>query len=281
MTMSIVPPLTPSSSGKREVEYPTGDGRPLAETPVHRDNLVLTIKILERWFRDEPMVYVSGNMLMYYEPGNKRRHVAPDVFVTRGIPKDKPRKSYFVWEEEHGPDMVIELTSKSTRKEDTKTKFVLYRDTLQVSEYFLFDPFGEYLRPPLQGYRLKQGEYVPMELVDGRLKSDVVGVEFEAHGIDLWVFDPETGNRLLRDGEALATAEEKLNVTEERLNVTEEKLNVTEERLNMAEEQLVVSDRQLADFKTHRQQLTGALASAQDELDRLRRELDEMRRRGP
>ncbi len=33
------------------------------------------------------MVCVSGNMLMFYEEGNRRKHVSPDVFVVRGIPK--------------------------------------------------------------------------------------------------------------------------------------------------------------------------------------------------
>jgi len=46
--------------------------------------------------------------------------------------------------------VVIEYTSKTTRKEDQHTKFVLYRDTLKVKELFLFDPFGDYLQPQFQ-----------------------------------------------------------------------------------------------------------------------------------
>ncbi|HUY33710.1 MAG TPA: Uma2 family endonuclease [Pirellulales bacterium] len=251
--MSIIPPISPTSSGTREVIYPTGDGRPLAETPVHRDNLVITIKILERKFAEDPMVYVSGNMLMFYEQGNKHRHVAPDVFMTRGVPKEKPRKSYFVWEEGRGPDLVIELTSKSTRKEDLETKLRLYRDTLHVSEYFLFDPYAEYLRPPLKGFRLDGTEYVPVELDAGRLKSDVARVEFEAHGMDLWVFDADTGGRLLRDTEAR----------------------------DVAEEQLAESRAELVRAEAEREQLAGALETSQSEIERLRRELDALRRRQP
>ena len=49
---------------------------------------------------------------------------------------------------------MIEITSKSTKGEDKKTKFELYRDILKVSEYFMFDPTQDYLNPPLQGFRL-------------------------------------------------------------------------------------------------------------------------------
>ena len=48
--------------------------------------------------------------------------------------------------------MVFEITSRGTRLEDLGTKRALYA-MLGVREYFLYDPLGEYLQPPLQGYR--------------------------------------------------------------------------------------------------------------------------------
>ena len=71
----------------------------------------------------------------------------------RGIAK-KQRENYLIWEEGKAPDLVIELTSKSTKREDQQKKRELYRDVLRVSEYFLFDPTEDYLKPPLQGFRL-------------------------------------------------------------------------------------------------------------------------------
>ena len=59
--------------------------------------------------------------------------------------------AYFTGEEGKGSDVVIELTSSSTRDEDVKDESVLYERTLRVSEYFLFDPLGDYLDPPLHG----------------------------------------------------------------------------------------------------------------------------------
>ena len=111
------------------------------------------IETLKAHFAADPMVYVSGNMLLFYEEGNSRRHVAPDVFVVRGVPK-RLRDNYLIWEEGKGPDLVIEITSKTTRREDQTKKLALYRDVLQVPEYFQFDPTEDYLKPPMQGFRL-------------------------------------------------------------------------------------------------------------------------------
>jgi Uma2 family endonuclease len=181
-----------STTNIPKIEYPTSDGKPMAETPRHRDNLAWLIEMLRTWYLPDPMVYVSGNMLLYYVPGNKRKHVSPDVFVVRGIPKTRTpeRGCYLLWEEGKGPEAVIELTSKSTRHEDLQEKFHLYQDVLKVREYFLFDPNAEYLQPPLQGYRLRAGKYVRIRPAKGRLPSQVLGLHLEADGWQLRLYDP-------------------------------------------------------------------------------------------
>ena len=183
------------------VEYPTRDGRPLGETDIHRRAIVELIELLEHWYAGDPLTYVSGNLMLYYVQGNSRKHLSPDVMVTRGIRKQPMRKLYLVWEEGRAPELVIEVTSKSTRNEDLKTKLALYRDVLHVTEYFLFDPEGEYLRPQLQGYRLMGSEYVPLEPVDGRLASEVTGLHLEASGPRLRLWDPTTQSYLLTAAE--------------------------------------------------------------------------------
>jgi Uma2 family endonuclease len=144
--------------------YPTSDGKPMAETDWHRDLMVALIQVLQEFYADEAMVYVSGNLLVFYVPGDGRKHVSPDVFVVKGVAKHS-RPNYLIWEEGKGPDLVIELTSSSTRAEDVKRKFVLYQDTLKVQEYFLFDPLGDYLKPALKGFRLQRGVYGPIRSV--------------------------------------------------------------------------------------------------------------------
>src|SRR5262245_33588473 len=187
----------------RKVVYPTSDGKPMAETDDHRELMVDLIETKKAHFIDEPNVYVSGNLLMYYVPGDPRRHVSPDVFVVFGVPKHN-RDYYLVWEEGKGPDVVFELTSKSTRREDQVTKLELYRDILKVKEYFLFDPHGDYLDPPMQGYRLRGGRYARIRPVKNRLPSQVLGLHLERDEKQLRLYDPKSRRRLLTPQEQIA-----------------------------------------------------------------------------
>src|SRR5262249_39514637 len=161
----------------------------------HRELVLDLIETLKRHKAADPWYYVSGNLLVFYEEGDRRRHVAPDVFVVRGIAKHR-RKHYLIWKEGKPPEAAIELTSESAREEDIEDKFRLYRDVIKVYEYFLFDPHNEYLEPQLQGYRLIEGEYMRIEPVDGRLPSEVLGLHLEAHGNELRLHDPTTGKWL-------------------------------------------------------------------------------------
>src|ERR1051326_238910 len=128
----------PSPTGVSSLDYPTSDGKPMAETDDHRDLMATLIETLKLYYAASALVYVSGNLLIYYVPGDKRRHISPDVFVVRGVAKHN-RLYYLVWEEGKAPEAAIELTSKSTRRDDLGKKMVLYRDVLKVKEYFLFD----------------------------------------------------------------------------------------------------------------------------------------------
>jgi Uma2 family endonuclease len=177
----------------------------MAETDVHRQIMMDLIATLQAHFAADPLVYVSGDLLLFYEEGNKRRHVAPDVFVVRGVPNHM-RDNYLLWLEGKGPDIVIEVTSKTTRREDQTKKRVLYRDVLRVPEYFQFDPTEDYLRPPFQGDRLVNGNYEAIEPIAGRLPSAVLGLHLERAGTDLRLFDPTTGRRLLNPREQAAEA---------------------------------------------------------------------------
>ena len=76
---------------------------------------------------------------------------------------------------------------------------------LGVREYFLYDPLGEYLRPPLQGYRLQEGEYQRiLPWGEGRFTSQTLGLELQVEDGRLRVVNPVTGERLLTPAEALA-----------------------------------------------------------------------------
>src|SRR5277367_603781 len=100
-----------SASPIVEIDYPTSDGKPMAETDLHRKLMIEVIELLDGFFANRSDVYVSGNMLVFYEEGNPRKHRAPDVFVVWGVPKHE-RENFKIWEEGKAPGVVIEITSK-------------------------------------------------------------------------------------------------------------------------------------------------------------------------
>jgi Uma2 family endonuclease len=187
---------------QRDVHYPESDGEPMAETEIHLDVTIDLIQGLRRRYRDVPDVYVVGDMFFYYVQGDPRSVVSPDVFLVRGVPKTPRRRIYKLWEEGEAPSLVIEVTSDSTRDEDTGKKKAIY-ERLGVEEYILFDPLGDYLKPPLQGHRLAEGRYRPIPAdPDGSLRSLATGLIFRPEADSrLRMVDAETGEPVLSDSE--------------------------------------------------------------------------------
>ena len=106
-------------------------------------------------------VYVVGNLLLYYQQGDGSKSVSPDLMVVFGAPKHV-RSSYRVWEEPKAPDFVLEIASASTHRIDRSEKRDTYAD-MGVLEYWAVRPdVGSYLEPPLLGFRLVEGRYVPV-----------------------------------------------------------------------------------------------------------------------
>ncbi|HYV36827.1 MAG TPA: hypothetical protein VE988_14055 [Gemmataceae bacterium] len=46
--------------------------------------MVDVIKELKEWYADAANTYVSGNLLIFCAEGDKRKHVAPGVFLVLG-----------------------------------------------------------------------------------------------------------------------------------------------------------------------------------------------------
>ncbi|MFO0959747.1 MAG: Uma2 family endonuclease [Isosphaeraceae bacterium] len=193
--MSTVAPR-PVHEYRGDPNYPTGDGKPRAETGLHLNLLMDLIQTLRDRLEGDPMAYAGGDMLLFYEEGNKRKHVEPDVFVTLGVPKEPERLNYIVWQEGKPPDVIIELTSKTTKDKDQATKLALYRDVLKIPEYFLFDPTQDYLRPSLQGFRLAGDAYERIAPIGGRLRCEALGLDLGREGQMLRLYDAATGQRL-------------------------------------------------------------------------------------
>jgi Uma2 family endonuclease len=221
-------------------DYPTSDGKPMAETDWHRELMLDLIEELKFWYAARRRVYVSGNLFLFYVRNDRRRHLSPDVFVVKGVPK-RTRPNYLLWEEGKAPDVVIELTSSSTRREDVETKFRLYQDTLRVREYFLFDPLGDYLDPQMRGYRLRKGVYAPIRPVNSRLPSQVLGLHLEAAGQALRLYDPATEAWLPTPAERAEQAEsarEEAEVARERAETAQRAERAARERAEAEVERL-------------------------------------------
>ena len=171
-----------------EVEYPTSDGRPMAETDTHRNQMINLILALEHHFKDDPNIYVSGNILMFYQKGDGNKHRSPDVLIALDVEK-KTRDFYKIWEEGKAPDVVFEITSRSTKAEDLGEKKGLYA-FLGVKEYVIFDPLEEYLEPRLKLYRLSGEEYLPV--VGSPITLETVNLELHVVDDELKLRDATT-----------------------------------------------------------------------------------------
>ena len=204
--------MSTTSLPRAAVDYPSSDGKPMADNDWQRAAILYALGALQVRYAPRADVYVSGDLLIYYEEGNPRASVAPDVFVVFGAEARK-RAVYKLWEEPKAPDFVLEVASPSTWKDDEGPKGELYA-RLGVREYWQYDPTGDLLPVRLRGRRRAAGGYAPQPVVESRdgtlmLRSETLGLDLLANTSgDLHFHDPETGRRLLGHGEAAAAHHE-------------------------------------------------------------------------
>ena len=245
--------VSATASATAPMMYPERDGKPMGETDIHIDAMIYLREALKEYFRQTPQVYVAGNLLIYYEENNPSASIAPDVFVVPGVHKHQ-RRTYKLWEEGPPPAVVFEVTSRSSRLEDTGTKRAVYA-MLGVQEYFVYDPLGEYLRPALQGYRLQEGDYQRVQPASaGHLVSQVLGLEMRLEEGRLRLVDPTTGERLLTHEEA------------------QEARQIAQDRAAQAEDRAAQAEDRAAQEVAARQEAEAALHRLRAELARRQRE---------
>jgi len=184
-----------------EVDYPSSDGQPIAETPLHFEAIMLLHQALQDFFRDRTDVFVASDIFWYWEEGNPNARISPDVMVVTGVePKPlRDRPSFFSWKEKNVvPAAIFEMASEGTWRDDLDDKFDSY-EQLGVREYFLFDPEGLHLVPPLQGYRL-QGRAFRRQRTNA-VESEL-GFRLRAEGPLLRLVDVRTGEPIPTRAEA-------------------------------------------------------------------------------
>jgi len=168
-------------------ELPEEDEVPL-ESYYHRLQINLLHELTYQLFKNRTDFYCGGNMFLYYDlqqaegviqsvqgERSSAPYKGPDFFVVLGgVDGTKDRKRWVVWHEGgRYPDVIIEITSPSTKSKDTEDNLLLYSKVFRTREYYWYDEeAGE-----LAGYRLEGDEYVPIvPSARGWLWSEVLGV---------------------------------------------------------------------------------------------------------
>lgn len=199
-----------------DIEYPESDGMPMGETDLHRDWMIRILEVLRRRYRGQ-RVYVASDILLYYQEGDPTKFVVPDDFLVLDC-DPRRRNTYQIWREDNKvPNVVFEVTSKSTRREDEVFKPRTYAK-LGVPEYFLYDPTSDYLSPPLQGFRNEHGSFariVPDET--GALKCEELDILLRLEQGDLVLYDARSGLVLPTAAEAAETRAAELEAEVQRL----------------------------------------------------------------
>ena len=216
------PPI-PDEEEDLTIVYPSEDGEPMADNDWQYIAISDTVAALRNRYSRHTDVYVAGDMLVYYRMNDVSARTAPDVYVVFGSNGNHRRDSWLVWREGKAPDFVMEVASPRTWRRDADRKRQIYAE-MGVTEYWRFDPKGDLFVPELAGERLVEGEYRPLPIQaddTGILwgHSAVLGLDICVRpGLELRLYDPETGQWLLTPAEgyeAQREAEAALRAAEE------------------------------------------------------------------
>ncbi len=212
-----------------EIEYPESDGLPMADNTKQFEWIATLQGNLADLYRDEPDVFVAGDLLWYPVEGDNRLRAAPDAMVVFGRPKGH-RGSYIQFREDGvAPQVVFEILSPSNRFGEMGRKFDFY-DRFGVEEYYIYDPD----RLDFSGWRrADDGDRLRFVETEGEWVSPRLGVRF--------VIEEEKELRLFRpDGRPFATfleiqqarreAEARADAESERADAESERADAESER---------------------------------------------------
>jgi Uma2 family endonuclease len=188
----MIVPIQPLPGTTIDPRFPDEDGRPMGDTDFHSDALIWLREALQDFLANWAGWYVASNIILYWDYDNPNNRRDPDILVARDVGSHS-RRSFRVWEEGTLPCVLFEVASRTTWRQDVGPKHNLY-ERLGVPEYFLFDPEYRYIKPALQGFRLKKGLYVPIKPSrDGSLTSKQLGLRLVPEGRMLRLVDLKTG----------------------------------------------------------------------------------------
>jgi len=185
-----------------EVYYPESHEDDMGDSTLHYALISYLFQALRSFFSSDSNVLIAANLNLYFEEGNPQRYYTPDILVSFGTAKGD-RQVYKLWEEKVFPQVIFEVASSRTWKNDIGEKVEFY-DAFGVDEYYLIDAERKYLPMPLMAYRRREGrlQYVPLD--DDRIYSELLRLEIVNTGKSFRLFNPETKEFL----QAVLTGEE-------------------------------------------------------------------------
>lgn len=240
MATIVSPPTITSQS----IQYPSGDGTPVAETFDHLYAILITIEVLRQYLEDV-QACVLGNQFLYYSEGFPRLKCAPDVMVIFDV-EPGSRDSYKIWEEGKIPRVAFEITSPGTRDKDEGFKKDLY-EQIGIEEYWQFDPKGQWIEEKLRGYRLVDEIYVPIVSSE----SQALGLRLEVSGALISFYRLDNGEKLLIPLELRDKAQhlqDRLTLEQAKLLSEQARSLELENQLNQAQAEIDRYRRQFGDL---------------------------------
>lgn len=196
------------------VYYPEEREDDMGENSIHIQLLANLLNILKIFFKGRQDVFLSGNMNLYFEEGNPRRWYAPDLLVAFGVPNVE-RSSYLLWREKVFPQVIIEISSEKTWRNDIDEKLRMYEE-FGAEEYYVLDPEFGYLPSPIMAYRRKSDMLAELNVIDNRILSPRLGLEIVLEANAFRLFNRRT-NEYLRTLEESENEIERLKAEIQRL----------------------------------------------------------------
>jgi Uma2 family endonuclease len=170
--------------GPPHVNYPGHDGRLRWNDTLQGDWITRIKGNLDVLFRDDPNVFVAGDLLWYPVEGNNRTRLAPDAMVAFGRPNGD-RESY-VQHQEGGipPQVVFEVLPYGNRHRVMEFKRKFY-ERYGVEEYYALDPHKIGLE-----IWLRKGDAFRLISEASDWRSPRLGIRFEL-AEDMMIFAPD------------------------------------------------------------------------------------------
>ncbi len=250
----IIRQQSPALAGEH---YPDCDGLPMAANDTHYHAIQSIRRPLEGRYRRREDVYVTGDLLLYYQRYDTTKSLAPDVMVVMGTSRHL-RRNYLLWEESRMPDVVVEVSSPDSFQSDRVEKRQIY-GALGFREYFLYRPdYGEAERAgQMRAYRQWGGQMVEATqrgTVRGEPEyaSEVLGVGFRSEGNRVRLRDLTTGRDLLRIdelSESIRVLREERKQEEQARRIAEQERDQHIEARRIAEKELLLTESRIAELK--------------------------------